>query len=185
VSDGEIDNIGLKGPRPEIVQRFKGHTNAVFGLCSARQSNRLVSTSSDGTLRLWNTQTGAEVGLPARTATGISTLACSANQSAAFSVARRNIYVFDPSRNAVNAVLLGPQDFLKLISVSDDSQLLIGATEGEVLVWDLRPDQLRRRACEVANRNLTGKEWRQYVSSAIPCQQVCPSIHDTLTCKDE
>jgi WD40 repeat protein len=181
-SDGEVDYANIQATQPEIITRFTGHSNAVFGLCSDQRS--LVSASSDGTLRLWKISTPAELGLPVRTATGMQILACSADLTTVFSVARKNVYVYNPNSNTMNAVLLGPKGFMRSFTVSADGQILAGASEDEIVVWDLRPERLRQRACEIANRNLTDKEWKQYVSAEIPCRQVCPSIANPAACKD-
>ena len=183
-SDGEVDYVNIKSPKPEIIRRFRGHSNAVFGLCLDERSGKLVSASSDGTLRFWTINPPGEIGLPIRTATGMQVLACSSDLTTVSAVARRNVYVYNPNTNAMIAVLLGPKDFMRSFTISGDGQILAGASEDEIVVWDLRPERLRERACEIANRNLTGKEWKQYVSAEIPCRQVCPLIGDAAACKD-
>lgn len=183
-SDGEVDYANISAPKPGIVARFTGHSNAVFGLCFDERSRQLVSASSDGTLRLWKISTSAEFGLPVRTATGMPILACSADITTIFSVARRSVYVYNPSQTTISAVLLGPKAFLRSFTVSGDGQILAGASEDEIVVWDLTPERLRQRACDIANRNLTGKEWKQYVSAEIPCRLVCPSVVDHAACID-
>ena len=183
-SDGEVDYANIKAPKPEIITRFTGHSNAVFGLCFDQRSGELVSASSDGTLRLWKISTPAELGLPVRTATGMQILACSSDLTTVFSAARTTVYIYSPNSNTMNAVLLGPKDFMRSFTASGDGQILAGASEDEIVVWDLRPERLRQRACGIANRNLTGKEWKQYVSAEIPCREVCPSIADAAACRD-
>jgi len=183
-SDGEVDYINIKAPNPEIITRFTGHSNAVFGVCFDQRSDKLISASSDGTLRLWKIGTQAELGLPIRTATGMQVLACSSDWSYVFSVARKNVYVYNPGSNAIIAVLQGPKDFMRSLTVSGDGQILVGASQDEIVVWDLRPESLRQRACEISNRNLTVQEWKQYVSTEIPCRRVCPSTGDSPACTD-
>jgi hypothetical protein len=46
---------------------------------------------------------------------------------------------------------------------TENSTLASGCFGGTALLWRVNPDEWRTLACEVANRNLTPKEWNQFV----------------------
>lgn len=46
---------------PEIIKASKGHVDAVTDLCFSPDGKTLASSSRDGTVRLWNSQTGVEI----------------------------------------------------------------------------------------------------------------------------
>jgi hypothetical protein len=63
------------------------------------------------------------------------------------------------------------------IAFAPDSQALVGvglnrtgalrnAPSGLLVRWDLDPRHWARRACELAGRNLTRPEWRQYMGDS-------------------
>ena len=45
------------------VRRFLGHTAGVQSVCVSPDGKRILSGSDDGTLRLWDIQTGAQLRL--------------------------------------------------------------------------------------------------------------------------
>lgn len=43
------------------------------------------------------------------------------------------------------------------------SEVLIAAVDGEVSIWDPRPEAAVKAACQIAGRDLTAQEWRTYL----------------------
>lgn len=182
-SDGEVDLLDSTASNPQIIQRFTGHANAVFGLCFDKRGETLGSVSSDGTLRFWKVSTGAQIGLPIPTGIGIQTLACSSDFVTVSTIAGRLLYLYNTANDRMVAEMSTTADFPRSLSMDDSGQIIAVASEHEILVWNLRPEFLRDRACRIANRNLTSKEWNQYVSPEIPCREVCPSLRNSAACK--
>ena len=55
--------------------------------------------------------------------------------------------------------------------------LLVSADQWNPPVrWDLDTRTWVRRACEIANRNLTEQEWKQYVGKEVPYRKTCPDL---------
>ncbi|MEA3337919.1 MAG: hypothetical protein U9R25_18660 [Chloroflexota bacterium] len=63
----------------------------------------------------------------------------------------------------VNGLAFGP-DSVFLVSVGDD---------GSVVEWKLDRETWRKLACQVANRNMTEQEWKQFMTSR-PYNTTCP-----------
>jgi len=57
--------LGACGQRPDppmpssLVGRLRGHTNTITTMAVSSDGRRLVSSSRDGTLRVWDAATGA------------------------------------------------------------------------------------------------------------------------------
>nr|XP_043638608.1 guanine nucleotide-binding protein subunit beta-like protein [Erigeron canadensis] len=52
-SDGEIRSWNLKSD--SMIRRFQGHTDKVLSVSISKDDRRIVSASSDHSIRLWNT----------------------------------------------------------------------------------------------------------------------------------
>jgi WD40 repeat protein len=60
--------------------------------------------------------------------------------------------------------LIGHDDKVGSIAFSPDGKLLAsGGADGAVMIWNVDPDDWARVACDIANRNLTKQEWKNYV----------------------
>ena len=55
---------------------------------------------------------------------------------------------------------------------SDGRHLLMTAANGEGAVWDIDPESWARRACAIANRTLTEKEWSEFLPGR-PYEPAC------------
>jgi WD40 repeat protein len=62
------------------------------------------------------------------------------------------------------------------LAFSPDGKTLLTTIEDKGLVsWDVDPVSWRRRACEIANRNLTHDEWTRFMG-AEPYRATCPTL---------
>lgn len=57
----------------------------------------------------------------------------------------------------------------------DSSRLVSVDSEGSVMLWDLRVDELARLACRTAGRNLSREEWALYFGDR-PFRKTCPEL---------
>jgi WD40 repeat protein len=58
MSDAEIQDSLKFTPR----QTFKGHTDSVSGVIHLLDGQRIITSSQDGSLRLWNMESGLQIG---------------------------------------------------------------------------------------------------------------------------
>ena len=56
--------------------------------------------------------------------------------------------------------------------------LVVATAWGGPMRFDLDPDRMRSDLCGLAQRNLTEREWRQYVGNRQPYSPTCPEIGD-------
>jgi WD40 repeat protein len=61
---------------------------------------------------------------------------------------------------------------LTVVFTHDGRHLWTAGVDSAVSAWDLEPGRWLARACELAGRNLTQDEWRQYLPER-PYRQTC------------
>ena len=62
------------------------------------------------------------------------------------------------------------------VAISLDGRWLAsGDMSGSILLWPLDYDVWRKNACQIANRDLTQEEWRDYFVEALPKVALCPN----------
>jgi len=71
----------------------------------------------------------------------------------------------DSQQKAMNHIVFEPQKAI-LASVGEDDSITL---------WDIDFESWAKRACRIANRNLTLKEWNTYIGSR-PYKKTCPEI---------
>ena len=52
------------GSRRAVGEPFRGHTEAVYSVAFSSDGKRIVSGSTDKTVRAWDAETGAAIGVP-------------------------------------------------------------------------------------------------------------------------
>jgi hypothetical protein len=58
----------------------------------------------------------------------------------------------------------------------DGHALITYQSLSEALRWELRTDELLATACRAAGRNLTEREWKEYVSESYQDREPCPEL---------
>jgi WD40 repeat protein len=52
-------------------------------------------------------------------------------------------------------------------------QLAAGGNDGKIYIWDVNPESWKNKACALAKRNLSQKEWKTYIPEE-PYHLTCP-----------
>jgi WD40 repeat protein len=58
------------------------------------------------------------------------------------------------------------------VTFVDDDTLVTSSADGSLIFWDLHPSAWEAKACQLAGRNLTRDEWRQFVGGDY--RRTCP-----------
>jgi WD40 repeat protein len=56
----------------------------------------------------------------------------------------------------------------------DAKHLVTAGSAGDVIAWDLDPERLADRVCQLAGRNLTRSEWDRHMPEEIDYRKTCP-----------
>jgi WD40 repeat protein len=66
----------------------------------------------------------------------------------------------------IGAPLIGQTDNVSRVAFSPDNKTLAsGGPDGLVILWNLDPEYWKAQACNLAGRNFTRAEWKQYFPS--------------------
>ncbi len=151
--DGSIELWDLA--EASFPDRLTDHKKAVRTLAFSADGQRLASGDDDGVVLLWEVE---ERNAP----TALAGLATGGPRGAGDRVqfaARR------PWNDAaaVDMVAFG----------AGGRELFAGASDGSLAAWVLSPGELVDLACHTAHRNLSRREWRQWVSAEEPYRKTC------------
>jgi WD40 repeat protein len=132
--------------RQPFAMPLTGHTEGISSIAFSPNGTILASGSADASVRLWDVAGGQSLGaLP------------NVNTEGAPSA--------EATRYAIDSVAFSPGGTI-LASGSDD---------GTIQLWYLDPVSLVRRGCQIATRNLTRQEWRQYFGE-LAYHKTCPGV---------
>jgi WD40 repeat protein len=89
---------------------------------------------------------------------------------------RLTIVLWDIASAQPRGTLEGSATTLSVTFTPDGKRLVTGHSNGKVALWDVDLEGWPKRACQIANRNLTRDEWKTLVGEALPYRAVCPEL---------
>jgi len=121
-------------------QEFKGHTEQVFGVIHLPDRERIITCSTDGSLRLWNLKNGLQIGKDWRDGKSIVYKMASSpdGKTVASGSYDGAVRLWDVATGEVIAKWTGHSVEPRSISWSQDGrQVAIGSEDGAVRIWDV------------------------------------------------
>ena len=87
-----------------------------------------------------------------------------------------DIRLWDVPAHELIGTLSFQQKAIHSIAMEPSRQILASVDEDDnLIVWNVGIEDWVRRACRIANRNLTAQEWNTYVGAG-PIRKTCPGI---------
>ena len=134
VESSLLEAVQEIGERQQLI----GHQDKVNVVAYSPDGELILTGSSDGTLRLWNSQ-GEPVGQPLQGHTKSVTAAAFSpdGQLIASGSEDKTIRLWDSSGNPIGSPIVGHEDTVTAIAFSPDGQLIASSSEdGKIRLWD-------------------------------------------------
>jgi WD40 repeat protein len=166
-----------------IGQPLTGHANSILSLAFSPDGKTLASGSQDKDIRVWDVATYSILGQP-----------LIGHQRAVYSVAfspdgkilasgswDKSIILWNVrTHQPIGQPLIGHTDIVNSVAFSPNGHTLAsGGWDNRIILWDVSPEAWRKRACDMAGRNLTRAEWTQYIKSTDNSDPAMAETYDT------
>jgi WD40 repeat protein len=166
--------------RTEMVEPM-GAGGSVARVAISPDGKSLASSAHlSGTLLLWDLWGQSDpVELDTRGLSGAPSVAYSPEgRTLAYTSGelQLNIVLWDLASRTPRATLEARATTLSMAFTPDGTRLVTGHSNGDVALWDVDLEGWPRRACELANRDLTRDEWTTFVGEDLPYRAVCPEL---------
>jgi WD40 repeat protein len=158
-----------------------GHKNRVLSVAFSPGGGILASGSDDKTIRLWDLKTYKPLDSPLTHEGYVGSVAFSPDGAILASGSNGGtIRLWDSNtRKKMGPPLICHEGWVGCVVFSQDGHILAsGGEDGFICLWDMDVESWIRRACQLANRNLTRNEWRQYLGN-LPYRVTCPDLQVT------
>ncbi|MCP4344862.1 MAG: hypothetical protein GY795_04970 [Desulfobacterales bacterium] len=177
--------------RQPIGKPLTGHKHDVFSVSFSPDGKTLASGSKDKTIILWDVKTQMSIAPPFKSHTFfVRSVVFSPDGKTLISGSDGSFFDMDKKKNHDNTIILwdvktrlpigqslkGHEYPVLTLAVSPDGKVLAsGSSDNTVKLWDISLESWKKRACQIANRNMTVDEWKKYMKDE-PYRKICPDI---------
>jgi WD40 repeat protein len=181
--DGTVRIWDVSGERAAVVAVAR-HGQDINAICVSNDGRLLASASRDQTVGIWDAATGASRHLLTGHGAPVTSVAFEPKSEFLASASENGkVFLWDV---ATGKLSLEVRRRATVVAFSPHGKLLAtaGGPQHQVSLWDVNVTEWAARACAIANRNLTCKEWRQYRGD-VAYEPVCPNLPSPGSCGDE
>ncbi|TGZ84075.1 WD40 repeat-like protein [Ascodesmis nigricans] len=133
----------IKSSNPNPVLQFDGHTNNVTGIAFHLEGKWMVTSSEDGTVKIWDTRSG-QVQRDYAHGCAVNDVVIHPNQGELISCDQGgNVRVWDLAADTCTHQLIPEEDVpVRSVSIATDGSMLVaGNNTGNVYVWRMMQTQ--------------------------------------------
>ncbi|MDZ7963040.1 MAG: protein kinase [Aulosira sp. DedQUE10] len=124
---------------------LNGHSQLVRSVAFSRNSQTLISSSNDKTIKIWNLQTRKQQGVLNETGIWIVTAIAPDGQTVVSGSSDNTIKIWHLSANKPQRVLRGHFDLINSLSISPNGQTLVsGSRDKTIKIWQLETGNLQQ-----------------------------------------
>ena len=162
------------------VSDITGHSDFVRALAFHPDGNLLATGSDDLSIQLWDLESSDPSSIVlARHTAALTSLAFSANgETIASASLDRQLILWDArTYQPIGGALSSAAEVIQSLTFNTSGDtLLAGDRAGNLSGWDVSVASWSKRNCDLAGRNLTEAEWRQFFpEQANAYRQTCPA----------
>ncbi|MFE2971425.1 trypsin-like peptidase domain-containing protein [Streptomyces sp. NPDC059340] len=163
-----------------LTATLAGHTGVAQSVAFTPDGKTLASSGRDATARLWDVRTHRHLAtLSGHTGTVWSAVASPDGKTLATTGDDRTVRLWDLQTHQQLAILTGHTGVLRsALFAPDGNTLTTSSDDGTVRLWDTDAFNdlatLTNKACTIAGRSLTEREWRRYVPDGVAYYRICP-----------
>ncbi|MFE1206255.1 trypsin-like peptidase domain-containing protein [Streptomyces sp. NPDC058762] len=163
-----------------LTATFAGHPASAQSVAFTPDGKTLASGGRDATARLWDVRTHRRIAtLSGHTGIVWSVAVSPDGRSLATVGNDRTVRLWDLDTHLHLALLTGHTGVLRSAVFAPDGNTLTTSSDDETIrLWDTAAFNdlatLEDRACAIAGRSMTEREWRRYVPDGVGYQRICP-----------
>ena len=168
---GRIGVWDLHGPRRLSTIQAPVLATAVL----SEHGDVLAATGTNDRVLLWDLPSGRRLGKPLSGPAGMVPIAFDPGGTLLLTASGNGaVQLWDVSSHRQLAAFPPPSAGISVQTAfsPDGAHLLVLYSDGRGYVWDIDPAHWAAKACEVAGRNLTPSEWKEFLPDR-PYQPVC------------
>jgi WD40 repeat protein/tetratricopeptide (TPR) repeat protein len=162
----------------EIFNTLLGHTDWVESVSFSPDGSLLITTSLDGTSRVWDWSSGEEISLVTHNTGLILGVIGSDNKTLITADVNHSILLWDiDSGSQIGPPLVIHNGTITGLFISPDGKRLVSTSrDNRAILWELSIDELEDLACHYLSRNLTLEELTTYFGKDMLFSQTCAKI---------
>ncbi len=165
----------------EPIARLTEHTNFVSRVMFSPDGQLLASGSSDNTIILWDTETLTPIYEPLKGHTvriwDLQFNPLDNGETLISTDAKGTLIVWNVADGQpLSPPLIGNIQMETMDLSPTESIVAMAGFNNQVALWEIKPELWAKRACQMANRNLTQAEWEKFIGADIPYERTCPNL---------
>jgi WD40 repeat protein/class 3 adenylate cyclase len=161
----------------KVLTRVDSGGDAVFSVAVSPNGHTLATASDVGFTQLWDMGKGTAIGTKMKSADGfvVGVQFSPDGRSLLTEGSDGSTRLFDveTQREIGNPFPGVDQESEQAAFTRDQSKIVAVFLNGRAYIWPMAVRSWENHACSVARRNLTPREWNQFVGSSYPYTKVC------------